>query len=80
MTSGPYRFVRHPLYFAGFVAVTGDSLMTANWYLLGTGAVVLALLVLRTKKQEENLVARFGDDYRGYMRSTGRFFPRLLCR
>jgi protein-S-isoprenylcysteine O-methyltransferase Ste14 len=35
------------------------------------------VLVFRTNKEEETLIARFGDDYHGYMERTGRFFPRL---
>ena len=33
------------------------------------------VIVFRTKKEEENLIARFGDEYRSYMERTGRFFP-----
>jgi protein-S-isoprenylcysteine O-methyltransferase Ste14 len=50
--------------------------MAANWFILLAGAVLCSLFVVRTRKEEENLVARFGDDYRGYMERTGRFFPR----
>jgi protein-S-isoprenylcysteine O-methyltransferase Ste14 len=32
---------------------------------------------MRTRKEEQNLIARFGDDYRNYMQRTGRFVPRL---
>jgi protein-S-isoprenylcysteine O-methyltransferase Ste14 len=38
---------------------------------------VLILLVVRTAKEEQMLIDRFGDDYRRYMVTTGRFFPRL---
>jgi len=38
--------------------------------------VVLGLLVVRTRTEEEKLVARFGDAYRAYMMQTGRFVPR----
>jgi protein-S-isoprenylcysteine O-methyltransferase Ste14 len=77
VTAGPYRWVRHPFYVATALAVLTDSLMAANGFLALTGVVVLALIVLRTAREERNLVARFGDDYRRYMATTGRFFPRL---
>ena len=77
ITSGPYRRVRHPLYLAACLAVIADSLITANWFLALTGAAVFVLLVVRTGREEENLVKRFGDDYRRYMDSTSRFFPRI---
>jgi protein-S-isoprenylcysteine O-methyltransferase Ste14 len=37
----------------------------------------MALLVIRTRREEEQLVARFGDSYRDYMNRTGRFLPRV---
>jgi membrane dipeptidase len=36
------------------------------------------LLGVRTRKEEENLIARFGDNYRAYMKRTGRFLPGRL--
>lgn len=77
VTSGPYRWVRHPFYSAAALAVTADSLVTTNWFLALTGAVTIALLVIRTRTEEQRLIERFGDAYADYMRSTGRFLPRL---
>ena len=77
VTSGPYRWVRHPFYVTAAPMIAADSLVTANWLLAVTGIAALGLLWARTAKEEENLIARFGDDYRRYMETTGRFFPRL---
>jgi protein-S-isoprenylcysteine O-methyltransferase Ste14 len=49
----------------------------ANWFVFVTGVATLALMVLRTRTEEANLLARFGDSYRGYMARTGRFVPRI---
>ena len=77
VTGGPYRFVRHPFYCAAILGVLANSTVAANWFLLSTGVLGLLVIVFRTNKEEENLIARFGDDYRSYMERTGRFFPRL---
>lgn len=74
---GPYRFVRHPFYDAVALAVVANSLAAANWFLLAGGILAVALIVLRTGKEEERLVARFGDSYRAYMARTGRFLPKV---
>jgi len=79
VTTGPYRWVRHPFYVSFALAVLANSLVTANWFLLVTGSVVFVLLVVRTSKEEEKLIERFGDDYREYMKRTGRFFPRRMA-
>jgi len=77
VTTGPYRWVRHPMYASAALAIVGNSLVAANWYLFVVGCLALLLLVIRTRKEEQNLIARFGDDYRNYMQRTGRFVPRL---
>ena len=76
VTGGPYRWVRHPLYSSVALVVLANSLAAANWFFLAAGCLMFLLLVIRTRKEEENLIARFGDDYRSYMRRTGRFVPR----
>ena len=77
ITSGPYRYVRHPFYVTTALAFAAGALVTANWFIALTGFAYVALLVVRTATEEEKLVERFGDDYRRYMARTGRFFPRL---
>lgn len=77
VTRGPYRWVRHPFYVSMASLIVAISLIAANWFLLATGCVVILLLVVRTRTEEEKLVARFGDAYRAYMLQTGRFVPRI---
>jgi protein-S-isoprenylcysteine O-methyltransferase Ste14 len=77
VTTGPYRWVRHPFYTSVAFAVLANSLAAANWFLFVTGSLVFVLQAIRTRKEDENLIARFGDDYRNYMQRTGRFVPRL---
>jgi protein-S-isoprenylcysteine O-methyltransferase Ste14 len=77
VSSGPYRWVRHPFYDAVALYVAANALAAANWFLLLTGAVVVALLVIRTRTEEEKLALRFGDSYRAYVGRTGRFLPRI---
>lgn len=79
VTTGPYRWVRHPFYLAFALAAVANSLVTANWFLFVIEGAVFVLLVIRTRKEEARLIERFGDDYRDYMRRTGRFFPRLAA-
>jgi protein-S-isoprenylcysteine O-methyltransferase Ste14 len=76
VTNGPYRWVRHPFYCSAALLVLGSSLAAANWFLLLTGGLVFLLLVIRTRIEEQHLLARFGDEYRQYRDSTGRFWPR----
>ena len=74
---GPYRWVRHPFYDAVAMSVIANALVAANWFLLAGGIVTFALLLLRTGREEQRLIDRFGDAYRQYMSRTGRFLPKL---
>jgi protein-S-isoprenylcysteine O-methyltransferase Ste14 len=76
VTHGPYRWVRHPLYVTVALAVIANTLITANALLAVIGIGGLSAIVVRTATEEKNLVVRFGDEYRDYMRHTGRFVPR----
>lgn len=73
---GPYRWVRHPFYDSAALLMLAGSLIAANWFLFVTGVVALVLVIIRTRTEEQHMVARFGDGYRAYMKRTGRFWPR----
>ena len=76
VTRGPYRWVRHPFYDAVALFVAAFALIAANWFLLLTGVLVFILLAVRSRTEEALLLARFGEPYRAYQQSTGRFLPR----
>ncbi|MCO6455430.1 MAG: isoprenylcysteine carboxylmethyltransferase family protein [Pirellulaceae bacterium] len=76
VTSGPYRFVRHPFYAAFALGVLGVSMAMANWFIPLAGAVPLGFIVARTSIEEQKLIDRFGVEYRDYMLRVGRFWPR----
>jgi len=77
VSTGPYRWIRHPFYVAGAAFVLGNALAAANWFVLLTGSGVILLLVARTRREEAELLRRFGDSYRAYVDRTGRFLPKL---
>jgi len=77
VTHGPYRWIRHPFYTLGFSVILAYSILAANWLMLGLGALAILYLVLRLPTEESMLIEKFGDEYRAYMKRTGRFLPRL---
>ena len=77
VTSGPYRWVRHPLYTVGSSLFIAFGMMADNWFIAALGVLAFIGMALRTPKEEANLVEKFGDEYRDYMKRTGRFFPKL---
>ena len=77
VTGGPYRWVRHPLYTVGSSFFASLSVVAANWFMGLASVVVLLMLLVRLLKEEEKLIERFGDEYRAYMKRTGRLLPRI---
>ena len=78
VTSGPYKWVRHPLYSVATMQVFLLSLAASNAFFAATALMTLLFLTWRTPKEEARLIERFGDEYREYMRRTGRFLPKRL--
>ena len=76
--TGPYRFVRHPVYtgldlhFAGACLATGNLLLIA-----GTLLLTYPALYLRAKTEERLLRERFGAAYDAYARDVGMLVPLL---
>ena len=77
VTNGPYRWIRHPLYTFATFTYLNLSLLMASWFTAVMILLAFGLLALRTQKEEQQLLDRFGESYREYMRRTGRFLPRL---
>ena len=77
VTRGPYRWVRHPFYDCMALFMLSHRLMAANWFVLAAGVVVFRLLAARSRTEELKLLARFGEPYRAYRASTGRFLPGI---
>lgn len=76
VTTGPYRFIRHPLY--SFVTLCllgiGVAIDSAVFIVFPLGA--FTLMAIRVPREEALLVEKFGDAYREYRSRTGRFLPR----
>jgi protein-S-isoprenylcysteine O-methyltransferase Ste14 len=77
VTSGPYRWVRHPLYTIGSSLFIAFGLMADNWIIAALGILAFIAMAIRTPKEEANLVEKFGDEYREYMKRTGAFLPKI---
>lgn len=78
ITTGPYRWIRHPLYTFGMISMLTLTFMTAIWWIGVLALPLIAFFILwRVPREEAKLIEVFGDAYRDYMRRTGRFIPKL---
>jgi protein-S-isoprenylcysteine O-methyltransferase Ste14 len=77
VTSGPYRYLRHPIYSGLLAAVLGTALVTNL-----AGLVIVAVLggyfYYSASVEEKNLIARFPTSYPAYRASTKMLIPFVL--
>lgn len=78
VTSGAYRYVRHPIYSSALVGIMGIYLKRPTWVGLCLIIVVAAFLALTAKVEEAENIRVFGDAYSEYMKKTKMFFPHLF--
>jgi len=75
--SGPYRWVRHPIYTGMILAMIGTA--TNRGQLRGFIAVILLWIgfTMKSRIEERFMTATFGPEYDEYRRTTGGIVPRL---
>jgi protein-S-isoprenylcysteine O-methyltransferase Ste14 len=78
VTTGVYRYIRHPMYSAHLLWAIAQGLLLSNW-LAGWAFLVLPipLYIVRIPKEEQMMLERFGEEYREYMGRTGRLIPHM---
>ena len=78
VTRGVYAKVRHPIYAALWLWSLAQPLLIQNWVGGFAGVATFALLYFtRVPREEQMLLNHFGEEYRSYMRRTGRVLPRF---
>jgi protein-S-isoprenylcysteine O-methyltransferase Ste14 len=75
--SGPYSRVRHPMYTVFIFFIISMVLIAANLLVSFFGIFVILMFLPVSKIEEQMMIDEFGEEYRSYMKQTGRFFPRL---
>jgi protein-S-isoprenylcysteine O-methyltransferase Ste14 len=73
---GPCSKIRHPMYTALLVWTTSLGVVLANWVPVLLAVSGIVIIVARVPREEEMMIERFGDEYREYMKRTGRFLPK----
>jgi protein-S-isoprenylcysteine O-methyltransferase Ste14 len=78
VTTGPYRYVRHPIYAGAMVVMIGVGVALGNWLSLALCVLLpLAAYVARIRVEERALEEALGDAYRHYEEETARLVPGI---
>ena len=76
-TSGPYARVRHPQYVGFVLIMTGFLLQWPTLVTLLMYPVLVYMYAHLAKREEAEMLARFGDEYRRYIAEVPGFVPKL---
>jgi protein-S-isoprenylcysteine O-methyltransferase Ste14 len=76
--SGIYGYIRHPLYLSIFLLGTGVMLKDPAPFQLILGIINLIAVYVTARIEENEMIAKFGDEYRSYMKETKMFIPYML--
>lgn len=74
VTSGPYRWVRHPMYTAVLTAAAAAAILTGHIVDAALWTALLAVLLAKAQLEEQALLIRF-PDYQDYRSRTARLLP-----
>lgn len=73
ITTGPYRFSRHPQQVSLFIIFTGISIAIGSWIVLVVLIISRVLISAGTKAEEQACLDYYGDSYREYMEQVPRY-------
>jgi protein-S-isoprenylcysteine O-methyltransferase Ste14 len=79
ITSGPYRWVRHPSYTAGMIMFIGIGLALGSWFSFALLTIAtIATYSYRVAVEERVLLETIGAPYGSYMKERKRFIPYIV--
>jgi len=76
ITTGVFRYSRHPIYTGILMFMFSFSFWLGNGYKLCISFLILVLFIYKTQ-YEESLLQTYFEDYEKYKSKTGRFLPKL---
>lgn len=76
--TGIYGFIRHPLYLSVFLFGTGVMLKNPAYLQIMLGCVNLVAVYITARIEETEMIAKFGDEYRNYIKETKMFIPGIV--
>lgn len=80
ITHGVYAYIRHPQYTGIFIITLAFMIQWPTLPTLVLWPFVISMYVRLAKREEQDVLAEFPNEYRAYMERTPMFFPRLTRR
>lgn len=78
VTSGIYGLIRHPLYLSVFLFGTGVMMKDPGTLQICLGIINLIAVYVTSRVEEGEMIAKFGNEYKEYMKKTKMFIPYIF--
>ena len=75
--TGVYSIVRHPQYLGGLLAHVGITFLLSAWYSLLVSPLMIFLVYLISRKEEEELIKEFSKEYEDYKKKVPMLLPKF---
>jgi len=76
-TSGPFRYIRHPMYVSVYIMLVGIGLLFFDWLWFVLMLVFIPIWYGVSKMEENHMTSIWKEKYLDYKRKTGMFFPKF---
>jgi protein-S-isoprenylcysteine O-methyltransferase Ste14 len=75
--TGPYAHVRHPQYIGFILIMLGFLIEWPTFLTLIMFPILVIMYIFLARREEQESLSMFGDDYASYVAQTPAFFPKL---
>ncbi|UQD50993.1 isoprenylcysteine carboxylmethyltransferase family protein [Bacillus methanolicus] len=75
--SGPYKYIRHPIYTGIIVGLIGSLIINRNFSSLFAVIIVTVLYIVKVNKEQKFLIKEFGEQYTEYIKKSWALFPLI---
>lgn len=76
-TSGPFRYIRHPMYVSVYIMLVGIGLLFFDWLWFVLMLVFIPIWYGVSRMEENQMTDIWKEKYLDYKKQTGMFFPKF---
>jgi protein-S-isoprenylcysteine O-methyltransferase Ste14 len=77
-TSGPFQYIRHPIYMSIYLLTFGFGFLFFAWIWFLVMMVFIPLWWLECRDEEKQMLEKFGEEYLDYQERTKMFVPGVI--
>ena len=77
VTSGPFKYVRHPMYATVYIILFGIGLLFFSWTWFVIMTIFIPIWYVDCRIEEKQMTGLYGKEYLDYKKRAGMFIPRV---